>query len=174
MAARGEREREIAQRRSGMEVQLRPGSAADRDFLYALHCTTMREVIEQTWGWDDAWQRADFERRRAAYLVSIIEVDDRDVGGLWLEWRPDSLYIHELQVLPEFQSKGIGTAVLGKVIEQASDRRLPVTLSVVAANPRAKALYERLGFNVTGVEAPFIRMRHDTQPAGTVERQVVD
>ena len=38
-----------------MEWHLRSISASDRDFLYALHVTTMREVIEKTWGWDEAW-----------------------------------------------------------------------------------------------------------------------
>lgn len=32
----------------------------------------------------------------------------------------------------------------------------------IPANPRAKRLYERLGFEVTAVEDPFIHMRRDT------------
>jgi ribosomal protein S18 acetylase RimI-like enzyme len=128
----------------------------------------MREVIESTWGWDEAWQRTDFDRRLAAYIVSIIEADNRAAGGLWLEWQPDSLYIHEVQILPEFQSKGLGTAVVQHVIEQGAHRKLPVTLSVVPANPRAKRLYERLGFEVTRVEPPFIRMQHRALQNGTV------
>ena len=70
------------------------------------------------------------------------------------------LNVHEIQCLPEFQGKGLGTAVLQHVIEQGARRALPVTLSVVPANPRARRLYERLGFEVTHVEPPFIRMRH--------------
>src|SRR5687768_3874951 len=129
-----------------MELSLRLASEQDREFLYALHCRTMREVIEKTWGWDDTWQRRDFDRRFREYVTSIIEFDGNAAGGLLLEWKPDSLYIHELQLLPEYQGQGIGTTVIGKVIEQAAARRLPVTLSVVPANPRAKRLYERLGF----------------------------
>jgi ribosomal protein S18 acetylase RimI-like enzyme len=128
----------------------------------------MREVIEKTWGWDEAWQRTDFERRLAAYVVSIIEADDRAAGSLWLEWKPDSLYIHEVQILPEFQGNGLGTAVVQGVIEQGARQTLPVTLSVVPANPRAKHLYERLGFEVTHIEPPFIRMRHHALLKGAV------
>jgi GNAT superfamily N-acetyltransferase len=80
----------------------------------------MREVIEKTWGWDEAWQRRDFDRRFREYLTSIIECDGHAAGGLLLEWKPDSLYIHELQLLPEYQSQGIGTEVIGRVIEQAA------------------------------------------------------
>lgn len=83
-----------------MDLNLRPASERDREFLYALDCSTMRDVIEQTWGWDEAWQRADFEKRFGVCAVSIIEAGSRSGGSLWLEQRPDSLYVHELQVTP--------------------------------------------------------------------------
>jgi ribosomal protein S18 acetylase RimI-like enzyme len=143
-----------------VRFHLRPASDDDREFLYTLHCRTMRDVIEKTWGWDEAWQRTDFDCRFRECLASIIECDGRPAGGLLVEWKPDSLYIHEIQLLPEYQSQGVGTEVIENVIEQAAARRLPVTLSVVAANPRAQRLYERLGFEVTDVEPPFIRMRY--------------
>jgi len=147
--------------RADQDLDLRPASERDREFLYALHRSTMRDVIEQTWGWDDAWQRADFDRRFRQFRVSVIEAGSRSVGSLWLEQRPDSLYIHELQVTPPQQGRGIGTAVIEMVIEQGASRGLPIDLSVVPANPRARDLYERLGFRVTCVEPPFMRMRHD-------------
>ncbi len=146
-----------------VKIDLRPASERDREFLYALHCSTMRDVIEQTWGWDDAWQRADFQKRFAAYTVSVIEAGSRSVGSLWLEQGPDALYIHDLEIEPASQGRGIGTAVMERVIEQGSGRGLPVVLSVLQANPRVLHLYERLGFRVTQVEPPFIRMRHDAR-----------
>jgi ribosomal protein S18 acetylase RimI-like enzyme len=123
-------------------------------------------MIEQTWGWDDAGQRANFQERLAVCAVSIIETGSRSVGSLWLEQRPDSLYIHDLQVAPPHQSRGIGTAVIEMVIEQGASRGLPIVLSVLLVNPRARALYERLGFRATGVEPPFMRMRHDSHLVG--------
>ena len=128
----------------------------------------MRDVIEKTWGWNEEWQREDFNRRFNGYVVSMIELEGQAAGGLLLEWKPDSLYIHEIQVLPEYQGRGIGTAVVRTVIEQGASHRLPIKLSVVPANSRAQALYERLGFEVTGVESPFIRMRHDALSIGAV------
>ena len=56
-----------------MEISLRPASEEDREFLYALHRCTMREVIEKTWGWDETWQLQDFERRFREYVVSVID-----------------------------------------------------------------------------------------------------
>lgn len=144
-----------------MECHLRSASESDRPFLYDLHRTTMREVIEETWGWDEVWQRADFDKRFAECIVSIIEANGRAAGALWLQSTPDSLHIAELQVLPGLQGQGIGAATVRKVIEQAVTSGLPVTLLVVPANPRAKRLYERLGFEVIDIGNPFIHMRHN-------------
>ncbi len=82
----------------------------------------MRDVIEHTWGWDDAWQRANFQKRFHACAVSIIEAESRPVGSLWLEQRPNSLYIHALQVAPARQGRGIGTAVIEMMIDQNATR----------------------------------------------------
>jgi ribosomal protein S18 acetylase RimI-like enzyme len=146
-----------------VDFDLRPASERDRDFLFSVYCVNMRDVVEQTWGWDDAWQLTEFERRCKQYGVSVIDVDSRAVGGLWLEQRPDSLYIHELQIAPAWQGRGIGTAVIERVIALGAGCGLPIALSVVPANPRALSLYERLGFTVTQVEPPFIRLRHEAR-----------
>jgi ribosomal protein S18 acetylase RimI-like enzyme len=147
-------------------VHLRPASASDREFLFTLHCTTMREVIATTWGWDEAFQQADFDRRFAQAIVWIVETQGCAVGSLWVEWKPDSLYIHELQVLPAFQGRGLGTAIIQHAIEQGASRALPVTLSVVPATARARYLYERLGFEVTHIDPPFIHMRNNSGLTG--------
>jgi len=139
---------------------LRAVTPQDRGFLFTLHRTTMRDVIEATWGWDDEWQEMDFTRRLVSCEVHIIEIGGYPAGGLWLEWKSDMLYLRELQLSPEFQGRGFGTAILRQVIDQATQRGLPTVLSVVEANRRAKQLYERIGFEVVASEPPFIRMKH--------------
>jgi ribosomal protein S18 acetylase RimI-like enzyme len=152
-----------------MQYALRRATDSDKRFLYLLHCATMREAIEKTWGWDEAWQRFDFEKRFGQYLVSIIEADGRDAGGLWLDSSPDVIYIADFQVLPALQGRGIGTSVLRGLIAEAATRRVPVELVVLQVNPRARRLYERLGFRVTEERDPFIRMRHHSSADGTVQ-----
>jgi len=147
-------------RTTDMSIALRAASTEDHDWLYGLHTLTMRDVIEQTWIWDEAWQRQDFERRIREYLAFVIEHEARDVGGLVVETRPESTHIHEVQVLPEFQGRGIGSAVIQQVIAQAASRGVPVTLSVALANSRARRLYDRLGFQVIDKQPPLVRMRY--------------
>lgn len=146
-----------------MEYHLRRALDSDKHFLYSLHCTTMRDAIEKTWRWDEAWQRNDFERRFKEQHVSIIEAGGLDAGGLWLESSPDLIYIADLQVLPELQGRGIGTSVLQGLIAQAATRDVPVELVVLQVNPRARRLYERLGFRVMDEGDPFIRMRQHSR-----------
>ena len=50
-------------------------------FLFALHTLTMKDLITQTWGWDEVWQREDFERRLSRCRVSIIEVEKTYTTG---------------------------------------------------------------------------------------------
>src|SRR5215470_9615765 len=100
-----------------MEWRLRAGWESYVDLGYSWHCTTGYVVVYNTWGWDDAWERADFDRRFGTCAVSIIGVRGRAIGGLWLESTPDSLHIVELQLVPEMQGKGIGSAVVQRVIQ---------------------------------------------------------
>ncbi len=119
----------------------------------------MRRVIEETWGWDAQWQQREFERRFSSAPYCIIESKfEQPIGTLCVEHRADCHYILELQLVPEAQGRGIGTAIVQMVIENARKECLPVRLSVVPANERAQRLYERLGFRVAAVEPPFIRM----------------
>ena len=128
----------------------------------------MREAIDSTWGWDEAWQRTDFEARFERCEVSIIEVNGRAIGALWLERRPAELYVTDLQVLPELQGCGVGTAVLREIIAKAATLGIPVALEVLRVNHRAQRLYERLGFRVTATSDTSIHMRHAAGEPGAV------
>ena len=128
----------------------------------------MREAIDSTWGWDEAWQRTDFEARFERCEVSIIEVNGRAIGALWLERRPAELYVTDLQVLPELQGCGVGTAVSREIIAKAATLGIPVALEVLRVNHRAQRLYERLGFRVTATSDTSIHMRHAAGEPGAV------
>jgi ribosomal protein S18 acetylase RimI-like enzyme len=143
---------------------LRPASFSDRAFLFALHCATMREVVEKTWGrWDEAWQRSHFEARFDPDGLSVITVDGRDAGALRLQRRPAEIYVAEIEIGPEVQGRGIGTTVLRAVMAEAAAGARAVTLQVLKVNVRAQRLYERLGFEATGETETHVLMRH---PAG--------
>jgi len=154
-----------------MEYRLRPATELDRSFLFDLYCATMRNYIEKTWGWDDTWQRDDFDKRFREHGAFIIETGSHSAGALWLESRADSLYISNLQILPALQGRGIGTTVIEEVIRRAGALGLPVALVVLPVNTGAQRLYDRLGFKVVAIEELFIHMRYDprTPAAGFID-----
>ena len=60
------------------------------------------------------------------------------------------LNVHDLAVCPAYRRQGVGRALLQAVIAQAQhDGCGKVTLEMVAANVKARALYESLGFDIS-------------------------
>ena len=128
---------------------LRQATEADYAFLYSLHTATMKEYVAQTWGWDETIQQAMFRDKFDPGRSHIVEVNGRSVGVLSVERRPLTLFLANLQILPEAQGRGLGTAIIGTLLAQASASGTSVTLQVLKVNP-ARHLYERLGFVIVG------------------------
>lgn len=137
---------------------LRAVSQGDYDFLRALHHAALRDVVEQTWGWDDEVQDRFFADHWNPADKQIIVVDGRDVGMLSLERRPDEWFLAGIMLLPEHQNQGLGTAVIRDVLSDARASGLPVTLQALKVN-RARRLYEHLGFSTTGETETHLHMR---------------
>ena len=129
--------------------ELRPATADDHDFLYNLGPATMRTYVEQTWGaWDEAAYRERFESSFDPAADQIIVVDGNNAGTARLEHFPDFDYLSRIYILPAYQNRGIGTAILQALIAKSHRQQRPLELRVLKTNPRAQQLYERLGFEV--------------------------
>jgi GNAT superfamily N-acetyltransferase len=73
------------------------------------------------------------------------------IGGIDYVARTGVATIWQLMTLPALRSCGLGTSLIAALEERAATRgALRVGLSVELTNPRAHALYERLGY--AGVE----------------------
>ena len=67
---------------------------------------------------------------------------------------PDELYVSRVAVAPEFQGRGIGSALVGHALEVARAQKLAaVRLDVSADNVSARRLYQRFGFAVVSESA---------------------
>ena len=126
---------------------LRQATNDDYEFLFSLHEAAMREYVEATgWGWQEEWQREYFDRKFDPLRRQIIQVQGQDIGVIAIEERDDELYVALIEILPEFQSRGIGTRLLGQTIDSAHRMGRPIALHVLKSNEPARRLYERLGF----------------------------
>lgn len=150
-----------------MRYTLRPATDADYDALYRLHEATMRATVEQVWGWDYAGQARFFRERWNPADRQVIVVDGRDAGVLSVERRPHEVWLANIEIAPEFQGRGLGTAIIGDLLREAHGRGVHVALQVNRANP-ARRLYERLGFIETGRTETHYLME---APPRTTERR---
>ena len=129
-------------------ITLRDAIERDLEFLYELHRETLKEYIDQTWGWDENWQQAHFRDRFDLSRKSIIQQDGNPIGCLAVLDEGNHIYLSYIALKPALQNKGIGTMLIQDVLERGQRANKPVTLKVLKINP-ARKLYERLGFKVT-------------------------
>ena len=71
-----------------------------------------------------------------------------------------------LSVAPDWQGKGIATALMLDVIDYARslDGLRQLQLTVTTPNPAAEQLYDRLGFEVFGLERDALRIGSESHP----------
>jgi ribosomal protein S18 acetylase RimI-like enzyme len=139
-------------------IELRAARQEDAGFLYGLLKATMQEYVAQIWGWEEAWQQAYFQEHFDPSQERIVVLEGEDIGVLAIEEREDELFLAKISILPEYQGQGIGTQLIGSLLDRAFGRGLPVTLQVLKGNP-ARRLYERLGFVVVGVTETHTLMK---------------
>jgi ribosomal protein S18 acetylase RimI-like enzyme len=143
---------------TSVSVSLRPATAQDSEFAYGVKKTTLGDYVRQVWGWDEEGQRRMHQRRFASQDFQVIVAAGVDAGILAISHEPDCLRINQLFVLPEYQGKGVGTACMRLVLEDATGRRLPVRLQVLKVNQRPIGFYRRLGFHDAGADNIHIQM----------------
>ena len=69
---------------------------------------------------------------------------------------PDAPEIYRLEVLEQHRSGGIGQRIIEALEDEARARSYPaISLGVDHENPRAYALYQRLGYQVTTLDAYY-------------------
>jgi ribosomal protein S18 acetylase RimI-like enzyme len=131
-------------------VRTRPSTPADHAFLRELHHAAYRDAIVRQFGaWDERAQDAWFEQGLELAVFSIVEEAELRIGAIALVSAPDCLHLVELQILPEWQDRGLGSALIDRQLSEARARGVPIRLRVLREN-RARALYQRKGFVVTG------------------------
>ena len=126
-----------------LKIQRRPAFEQDVAFLEEAHVRALGPVALVGYGWPAFRLRDQFHKEIAVANCHIIVVDGVKAGYISIEDKGAFWYIDAIAIVPNFQRKGVGSAVLADVLEDAGT--LPVRLNVLHIN-RAKGLYERLGF----------------------------
>lgn len=130
-----------------MDYRIRFATPDDHDLIYALKTASVRPYVENIWGWDEDYQRNDFDSDFAAIKqFNVIETDGRFVG--FVQYYCKSLYyeVVEIHLLPEYRGNGIGSDILRNLQKVCIAQDKKIRIGCFKENQRAKTLYLKLGF----------------------------
>ena len=137
------------------QFEVRQATPGDRDTLYRIKREAMRPHVEQIWGWDEELQEPRFRESYDHTEAQVVLVDGHAIGYLGVSERESATFIDQIEIVPEYQGRGIGTALINNVLA----RGRPVELDVLKVNVDARRLYERLGFRASGETETHYHMR---------------
>jgi GNAT superfamily N-acetyltransferase len=142
----------------GGTVELRPVSASDDEFLLSLYASTREDELAQAeWAegqkemflrWQFDLQRREYEARFPDAAYSVILVDQQPAGRIWVGTDDEQIRLLDIALLPEFQNRGVGTALLQRLKTDAANRGKALRHMVFVLNNNAERFYERLGFKL--------------------------
>jgi RimJ/RimL family protein N-acetyltransferase len=148
-------------------VTIRPASVSDAEFLTDTAMAATEAQGRFPADLDRAAYRAGFldgtlEQVRDGIpdsTTSVVTAYGADIGRLRVVRTADLVELAGLQLLPAHQGKGIGTHLVRDLMVEAAASWRGFGLSVEKDNPRAQALYERLGLVVVGEDGDEWVMR---------------
>ena len=137
-------------------VELRSVRAEDEAFLLEVFASTREpEYAGANWT-EEAWdaflrsqleaQRTHYETRFPGSVHQVILHADVLAGRIWVYRGEDEIRLLDIAILPEHRGRGIGSHLIRELQVEARASTLPLRHSVEIDNPRARQLYERLGF----------------------------
>lgn len=137
-------------------------SAGETDFLlrYPEECSKYNAEGE----------KALFDKINAAdnEVMLVCLVDGKLAGNCQITWSSGQKTRHRASVavalLKEFWNQGIGTRFFQELIRIAEETKYirQIELDFVEGNDRARALYEKMGFRITGVKPDAIQLKDGT------------
>ena len=95
-------------------------------------------------------------------------VDGKVTGNCQIAWKNSIKTRHRATVaialLKEFWNQGIGTKMFEELIRLAEEREevSQIELDFAEGNARARALYEKMGFRITGVRPDALKLKNGT------------
>jgi GNAT superfamily N-acetyltransferase len=142
----------------GGTVELRPVSESDDEFLLSVYASTREDEHAQVeWAegqkemflrWQLDLQRGEYNSRFPDAAYDVIVVDGRPAGRIWVGTDEEQIRLLDIALLPEFQNRGVGTALLRRLMDQAVQTGKALRHMVFVLNNNADRFYERLGFRV--------------------------
>ena len=115
-------------------------------------------------------EKALFDRINASdnEVMLVCLVDGKLAGNCQIAWSNGIKTRHRagvaIALLKEYWNQGIGTGMFRELIRVAEENPniLQLELEFIEGNVRARALYEKMGFRITGVKPNAVRLKDGT------------
>ncbi|HKU36263.1 MAG TPA: GNAT family N-acetyltransferase [Paenarthrobacter sp.] len=128
------------------QFTLRPSTSSDAGWIAELRAEVMRPDLERLGRFDSVRVRNRFLEAFQPENTYVVRVQGTDAGVIAVRPEKDEQWIEHFYVSPAHQGRGLGGAVLRRVMATFADSR-PFRLNVLQGSP-ARNLYERLGFRL--------------------------
>ncbi|SEC29062.1 Ribosomal protein S18 acetylase RimI [Rhizobiales bacterium GAS188] len=152
-------------------LSLRPEHDEDQAFRYRLFCDSRQPEFalllaasdfEQIMRFQYQAQTVSYRAEFPAARFDIIELSGEPIGRIVVDRPGGMLHIVDQAIVPQWRNRGIGTAVMRALMDEANAAGLPVQLEVSSANDPSLRLYQRLGF--VPIETVALYMRLEWRP----------
>ena len=150
------------------ELVLRPETAEDADFLFALFASgkapdmTLMPVDEATKAHLLQVQfrsmTMTYRHQFPAARFEIVELDGTPIGRLITDVRADCVYYVDIALMPERRMGGLATALMQAVLEEPRRLGVPGRVRVLATNIASLRLCQKLGMTPREQTPPFVEL----------------
>ncbi len=138
-----------------MDYKFRRMTASDIEAVYNI------EVKSFSTPWSiDSFEKEIKENRLAHYSVVECEGEVIAYGGMWII--VDEAHVTNIAVIPEYRKKGVGSFLVKNMIKMAEELDVhSMTLEVRISNHSAINLYEKYGFERSGVRPKYYKENNE-------------
>jgi len=138
------------------KIMLGALNESDHEALFQVFVDSREDLSAVVAGWDefnkDTFLRIQFQAQQKQYHNSfpdarfeVIVTEDNIIGHIYVASINDELRLVDVNLLPLFRNRGIGSALLRDLLDEGEYSNKRVTLHV-QENNQAAHLYRNLGF----------------------------
>jgi ribosomal protein S18 acetylase RimI-like enzyme len=128
-----------------------PATIEDLPFGYDLWKLTQKGFLDKIRGeWNEEFEIEYYKDECIRNIENnyLIKYNGTHIGWLEYELFNKYIYINQIHILPEYQSKGIGTNILNEIIKYGKKNKKDIYLDVLQYNDKALEFYKKFGFKI--------------------------
>jgi ribosomal protein S18 acetylase RimI-like enzyme len=155
-------------------IAVRPALPQDEIFLYELYRAIRGPefaLAPITADQREHLIRIQFRGQMTSYAQTypnscyhIVLLDSKPIGRLWVAQQDREFHLVDIAVHPGVQSKGIGTALIQRLQQDAAKAGLPIRSCVFRFNAGSLRFHQRLGFKIERSDEVYYYMEWKPLP----------